>query len=150
LEARGHGLAGFAATLGGSLEVTARDGQLIGYDLPAVQAAASGPDFATVEPALRGALAGGDGATAFERLEARARVADGVAVLEHAAIGTERGGAAEAEGRIDLARGTLDVTISTVPVADAPPIRLRLTGPATAPRRQPELAPFLRWKAERG
>jgi hypothetical protein len=34
-------------------------------------------------------------------------------------------------------------------VPDAPEIGLRLTGPLAAPRRLPELAPFLRWRAER-
>lgn len=151
LEARGHGLAGLVATLGGIVELGVTDGQLIGYDLPAVQAAAAASEFAVAEAGLRRVLATEPGgATAFERLEAVARLAQGVATLERAAMGTEGGGAARAQGRIDLSRGTLDLVIATVPVADAPPIGLRLTGPAGAPRRQPELAPFLKWKAERG
>jgi hypothetical protein len=147
LEAQGHGWAGIAGTLGGEVTLGVKDGQLAGYDLPAVQAAAAQPGFAAAEAALRRALTEPGGATAFERLEATARIADGVVSLDRAALGTERGGAAAVEGRIDLTRGVLDLVLSTVPVAEAPPIGLRLTGPFAAPRRQPELVPFLLWRA---
>lgn len=150
LAARGHGFAGILGSLGGEATVAVRDGQLAGYDLAAVQAAAALPELQAAEAALRAALSAAGGATPFERLEATARIADGVATLERAELGTERGGSAMAEGRIDLARGTLDLTLSAAPIAGAPPIGLRLTGPAGAPRRQPALVPFLKWKAEQG
>jgi hypothetical protein len=97
-------------------------------------------------------LAAPGGATAFERLQAGATIAEGRLTLGQAAgFGTEGGGgAAEAEGSVDLARGVMDLVLSTAPVAGAPAVRLRLNGPVEAPRRLPELAPFLRWKAEQG
>jgi len=53
-----------------------------------------------------------------------------------------------ATGEIDLGRGALDLRIAARPVADAPEIGLRVTGPAASPQRVPELASFLRWRAE--
>jgi hypothetical protein len=121
---------------------------LIGLDLAAVQAAAALPELSATEAALRDALGGG--ASAFERLEVVGPLAEGRLRLETARLASERGGGATtATGEIDLARGTLDLRLLARPVAEAPEIGLRLTGPATAPRRLPELAPFLRWKAER-
>lgn len=147
LEARGHGLDGLAATLGGELRLALRDGQLIGYDLPAVQAAAALPGLAAAEAALRRALLA-PGATAFERLELEASIAEGLVALRQGEIGSEAGATAAAGGRIDLARRVLDLELATTPVAGAPAIGLRLGGPVAEPRRQPELAPFLRWKAQ--
>jgi len=43
----------------------------------------------------------------------------------------------------------LDLRLATRPVPEAPEVGLRLSGPAAAPRRVPELAPFLLWRAER-
>lgn len=153
LQAVGHSLAGLRATLAGELTLAVADGQLVGYDLPAVQAAAALPDLAAAEAALRRALTAPGGATAFARLDLAGRFAEGRMTVLSAGLGTDGGGgAATAEGEVDLARGggVLDLTIATAPVADAPAVRLRLNGPAAAPRRLPELAPFLRWKAEHG
>jgi hypothetical protein len=136
------------ATLGGALAFGVRGGILDGYDLAAVQAASALPDLAEAEAALRRALAGG--ATGFERLEGTARFADGRATLEGATLSTEGGAVASATGGVDLGRSgaALDLRIGTRPVAEAPEIGLRVSGPAADPRRLPELAPFLRWRAE--
>jgi len=67
-----------------------------------------------------------------------------------ARLGTEHGGGATGTGALDLPRGTLDLLLSATPVAEAPPVGLRLTGPVASPRRLPEIATFLRWKAEHG
>jgi uncharacterized protein involved in outer membrane biogenesis len=150
LKATGHSPAALVATLAGEVGLLVRDGVLVGYDLAAVQAAAALLDLGAAEVALRRALLSPSGATAFDRLEVSARLAEGRAGLERAALDGEGGGEAGATGEVDLARGTLDVTLSATPVADAPPVRLRLTGPALAPRRLPDIAPFLRWRAERG
>jgi hypothetical protein len=150
LKATGHSPAALVATLAGEVGLLVRDGVLVGYDLAAMQAAAALPELGAAEAALRRALLAAGGATAFERLEASARLAEGRARLDRAALHAEGGGEAAATGEVDLARGTLDVTLSATPVAEAPPVRLRLTGPAAAPRRLPDLAPFLRWRAERG
>ena len=108
------------------------------------------PDLADAEAALRRALSDKAGATAFERLEAEARFADGRAALgDAAALSTEGGAVAAVSGGADFGRGALDLRIATRPVAEAPEIGLRVAGPAADPQRLPELAPFLRWRAER-
>jgi hypothetical protein len=61
----------------------------------------------------------------------------------------EGGGEAVASGAIDLGRGALDLRVAAKPTADSAEVGLRLTGPVGAPRRLPELAAFLRWRAER-
>ena len=147
LAASGHSAAAMLATLGGTLAFGVRGGILNGYDLGAVQAASALPDLGEAEAALRRALAGG--ATEFERLEGTARFADGRATLEGAVLSTEGGAVASATGGVDVGRGgALDLRLATRPVAEAPEIGLRVSGPAADPRRQPELAPFLRWRAE--
>ena len=52
-------------------------------------------------------------------------------------------------GEVDLGRGALDLRLAARPLPEAPEVGLRRTGPAAAPQRVPELAPFLRWRAER-
>ncbi|MBV1797129.1 AsmA-like C-terminal region-containing protein [Siccirubricoccus sp. G192] len=145
LAASGHSMAALMATLEGGFSLNVRDGVLIGFDLAGLQAAAGQPALA--EAALRQALAGG--ATAFEVLELAGQVTEGRATLTTARLTTEGGGSATASGAIDLGRGALDLRLAAQPVAEAPEIGLRLTGPATAPQHLPELAPFLRWRAER-
>ena len=133
--------------MGGTLGFGVRGGILKGYDLGAVQAASALPDLAEAEAALRRALAGG--ATEFERLEGTAGFADGRATLGDASLSTEGGAVASAAGSVDVGRGgALDLRLATRPVAEAPEIGLRIAGPAAEPQRLPELAPFLRWRAE--
>ncbi|RAI59233.1 AsmA family protein [Roseicella frigidaeris] len=146
LAASGHSMAALLATLDGEATVALRDGMLLGFDLPALQAAAGITDLRPAEAAMRRALAGG--ATAFERLEGVLRLAEGRAVLDGTRLLTEGAGEAVASGGIELGRGALDLRIGARPVAEAPEIGLRLTGPAGAPQRLPELAAFLRWRAE--
>lgn len=145
LTAAGHSMAALAATLSGDARIVLRDGVLVGFDLAAVQAAAAVGELAPAEAALRHALSGG--ATAFERLELAARLAEGRAVLAGARLAAEGGAAATAGGEIDLLRDALDLRLAARPVAEAPEIALRLTGPVAMPRRLPEMAPFLRWRA---
>lgn len=150
LGASGHSAAAFLATLNGALAFGVRGGILDGYDVGAVQAASALPDLAEAEAALRRALANPSGATEFERLEGTARFADGRAALEDVSLSTEGGATASATGSVDPARGAaLDLRLATRPVAEAPEIGLRIAGRAAEPRRQPEVAPFLRWRAER-
>jgi hypothetical protein len=65
-------------------------------------------------------------------------------------LSTEGGAMASATGGVDLGRGgpALDLRLATRPVAEAPEIGLGVSGPAGDPRRLPETAPFLRWRAE--
>ncbi len=147
LAASGHSAAALLATSNGTLAFGVRGGILNGYDLGAVHAASALPDLAEAEAALRRALGGG--ATGFERLEGMARFADGRATLSDASFSTEGGALASATGSVDFGRGgALDLRVATRPVAEAPEIGLRLSGPAADPQRLPELAPLLRWRAE--
>jgi hypothetical protein len=149
LAASGHSEAALLATLNGELAFHVRGGILNGYDLGAVQAAASAlPELAEAEAALRRALAGG--ATEFERLEGTARFVDGRATLDGASLSTEGGAVVSVTGTVDLGRGggALDLRFAARPVAEAPEIGLRVAGAAPELQRLPELAPFLRWRAE--
>lgn len=147
LRATGHSIAALLGTLEGRLRVALSNGVLQGLNLAAVPAAAEIEEAAAAEAALRAALAGG--ATGFDRLDAAAAVSDGRAVLEQGAIALQGGATAMASGAVDLARGTLDLDLRMRMPLDAPDVGLRLTGPAAAPRRLPDLAPWLRWRAER-
>ncbi|MFC7476133.1 AsmA family protein [Dankookia sp. GCM10030260] len=147
LAAQGHSAAAILATLGGEASVLVRDGVLVGFDLAALQAAGGITDLKAAEAALRQALAGG--ATAFERLEGAARLEAGRAVLEAMRLTTEGGGEAMASGAIDLGRGALDLRLAAKPMAEAAEVGLRLTGPVGAPRRLPEVAGYLQWRAGR-
>lgn len=145
LSAAGYSPAAMVATLAGSAQLEARDGTLLGLDLGRVQAAAQG-DARAAEAALRQGLAGG--ATAFTRLRLDLALSAGQAVLEGSDMASDTA-LATATGGIDLPRGMLDLRIGTRPLPEAPEVQLRLSGPAAAPRRTLELAPFLRWRAER-
>ncbi|NOG73019.1 AsmA family protein [Roseicella sp. DB1501] len=146
LAASGHSMAALLATLDGAASLAVRDGVLVGFDLPALQAAAGITDLRPAEAAMRRALS--QGATAFERLDGVLRLSEGRAVLDGSRLVTEGAGEATASGGIELGRGALDLRIGMKPLAEAPEIGLRLTGPASAPQRLPELAAFLRWRAE--
>ena len=146
--AAGHAPAALLATLSGEGALAVQDGVLAGFDLGALARAATLPELGAAEAGLRQALEGG--ATAFERLEAGWRAADGRFGLETARIVGE-GIEARIEGGLDLARDSLELRLLARPgPAEAPEIGLRLTGPPEAPRRQPEIAPWARWRAEQG
>jgi AsmA-like C-terminal region len=148
LAASGHSEAALLATLNGELAFKVQGGILNGYDLAALQAASALSGLAEAEAALRRALAGG--ATEFERLEGTARFVDGRATLDGASLSTEGGAVVAVTGSVDFGRGgALDLRFATLPVAEAPEIGLHVAGGAAEPRRLPELAPFLRWRAER-
>ena len=125
-----------------------RDGVLVGLDLAALQAGAALADPARGRrpPCARPWPAAVPPSTGWMPPP---RLAAGRASLAEGRIATEGGGAASIAGDIDLARATLDLRLAARPVAEAPEIGLRLTGPLAEPRRLPELAPFLRWRAER-
>ena len=146
LVATGNSPAALLATLAGTARLAARDGVLVGLDLGAVAAAAAQTPLSEAAAALRAALAGG--ATAFESVTARFALADGQARLLDSAAALAGGSTASGEGMIDLAQSRLDLGLQTRPVPEAPAVGLRLTGPVATPRRLPELAEFLRWRAE--
>lgn len=144
LSASGHGPAAMRASLGGEGRLTLRGGALAGVDLPGLARAAALPDAALAEAGMRAALA--EGRTEIAQLDLGARFDHGRAALSAARLATPEGLVAEAVGEVDLPRGTIDLRLATK-LGEAPEVALRLTGPAERPRRLPELAPWLRWKA---
>ncbi|CAH0226657.1 AsmA-like C-terminal region-containing protein [Roseomonas sp. CECT 9278] len=146
--ASGHAPAALLATLSGEGRVAVANGVLSGVALGSAAGAAANEDFAGAEAGVREALAGG--ATALDRLEGGWRAAGGVVTLDGVRIVAEGGATGSVEGGIDVARGGIDLRFLVQPgPADAPPIALRVTGPAQTPRRQPEIAAWSRWRAER-
>ncbi len=140
LAATGHSPGALLATLDGSVTGDLYDGTLTGVAL----------DRLTVplaDSAVRAALAGG--ATAYGAMTLDIGLARGVANLRKARL-TGAAGAMEAGGSIDLAGSTQDLRLTLMPAIDgAPRIGLRLGGTPAAPRRTPELADLIRWRAER-
>ncbi len=138
------------ASLAGEVSLAVRDGVLRGVDLAALGRAAGLADIRLAEAGMRQALAGG--ATGFERLEAQASMEAGRVRLGALRLVGE-GVDAATEGEVDLPRGLLEVRLLARPgsagMAEAPELRLRLTGPLQAPRRVPELAEFLRGRGGR-
>jgi hypothetical protein len=115
--------------------------------LGAAAAAAANEDFSAAEAAVREALEGG--ATALDRLEGGWRSTGGVVTLDGVRIVAEGGATGAIEGSLDVPRGGIDLRFLVQPgPAEAPPIGLRVTGPAATPRRQPEVAAWARWRAE--
>lgn len=146
--ANGHAPAALVATLSGEGRIAVADGVLAGVALSAAAAAAATEDAAAAEVALRDALAGG--ATEIDRLEGGWRASGGVVTLDGVRVVAEGGATGAVEGTIDVARGAVDLRFLVQPgPAEAPPIGLRVTGPAETPRRQPETAAWARWMAER-
>jgi hypothetical protein len=146
--ANGHAPAALVATLAGEGRFGVANGVLSGAALAAVATAAEAEDLAVAQAGIRAALEGG--ATALERFEGGWRAADGVVTLEEARIVAEGGAIAAVEGSLDATRRALDLRLLVqAGPAEAPPIALRVTGPVETPRRQGEIAAWLRWRAER-
>jgi uncharacterized protein involved in outer membrane biogenesis len=144
LRSSGHSLAALVARLDGSARLGVLGGVLTGADLHGVLQAATRSDPAA-EASLRQALAGG--ATAFDRLEASLRLRAGRAMIEGAALTVGEQAVATAQGEADLAHGGLDLSLRLAP-PEGPALGLRLTGPVQQPRRLPDIADWLRWRAE--
>ncbi|BDG71131.1 AsmA family protein [Roseomonas fluvialis] len=146
--ANGNAPAALLATLAGEGRFAIADGVLAGVALGAAASAAARDDTAAGEVALREALGGG--ATEVDRLEGGWRASGGVVTLDGVRVVAEGGATGSIEGSLDVARGAVDLRFLVQPgPAEAPPIGLRVTGPADTPRRQPETAAWARWMAER-
>jgi len=146
LQAAGHSPAAMLATLGGQSQVTVRDGVLSGTDLRAALAVSDQAPLAEAEIRLREALLGG--ATAFEALQFGLRLQAGHAVLEEGRLALAEAPEARLSGEFDLARGGMDLRLTTRE-GEAPAFGLRMTGAMAKPRLVPEIADWLRWRAER-
>ena len=144
--ASGHAPAALLGSLSGDGRLAVMNGVLAGVALRTVVNAAGNEDTTQAEAGIREGLAGG--ATALERLEGGWRAAAGVVTLDGVRMVGEGGVAGGIEGSFDLRRGTMDMRfVVQPPPAEAPPLALRVTGPAETPRRQPELADWARWRA---
>lgn len=146
--AHGHAPAALLSTLAGEGRFAVSNGVLAGVALAAASGAAALQDAAAAEEGVRAALDGG--ATALDRLEGGWRASAGILALDGMRIAAEGGAAGEVAGSLDLTRRAMDLRFTVQPgPAEAPAIALRVTGPVQAPRRQPEVAPWARWRAER-
>jgi hypothetical protein len=147
LAASGSSPAGLVAGLSGEVEVSAANGVLVGFDLPAAALAYGLADPVEAASGLGAALS--SGATAFERLalslaigNARARIVSGLLVAEG-------GIAARAEGTFDLSRRLLDLRMEAR-VAEGVPFGVRLFGAAEAPQRLLDVSEALRRRESGG
>ena len=114
--------------LSGSVELVAHDGALAGIDLPAMHAMLDPNDPpADIVTVLGAGLHAG--ATPFSTLNAAGRVEQGTLTIDSLRMATPVGDATGA-GNADLARGTVDLSL-TVPVAGGrvPPMQLMVRGP---------------------
>jgi hypothetical protein len=139
LAAQGHTMEALLASLAGTARVALRDAVLQGLDAPA----AAGAITAGAEAPLRAALAGG--ASPIERGALDLAVQDGQVEVREAELLAEGGLALRLSGRFDLPRDVLDLRVA-FPVT--PEVALRWSGPSLMPRRLPELAEWLRQRAE--
>jgi uncharacterized protein involved in outer membrane biogenesis len=147
LAASGHAPAVMLSSLEGSGRFLLADGVVAGLALRDAFAAAGLSDAASAETALRRALIGG--ATAVERLEGGWQISAGRLALQEMHLAAEGGVSARVTGSVDLPRATLDIGFALrSPGAEAPEIGLRFSGPAAAPQRLPDIAPWARWRAE--
>ncbi|MBE9603616.1 AsmA family protein [Acetobacteraceae bacterium H6797] len=144
LSALGYSPAAMVASLSGDLRLSLRDGMLEGVDLPALAVAADRPALADAEAGLRAALS--LGRTNLSSFDLQARVEQGRVSLGPTRLSLADGQTGDVTGEVDLPRRTIDLRLATR-FGEAPDLALRLTGPLDRPRRLPELAPWLRWKA---
>jgi uncharacterized protein involved in outer membrane biogenesis len=146
LAASGHSASALIASLQGAGRFLLADGVLAGLALRDAYASAGLADAAAAEAALRRALLGG--ATAVERLEGGWQLTAGRLELLEMRLAGEAGVSARMTGFMDLPRQALDIAVALrPPVADAPDIGLRFSGPAATPQRLPDIAPWARWRA---
>jgi uncharacterized protein involved in outer membrane biogenesis len=147
LAASGHAPAALVSSLEGSGRFLLADGVVAGVALRDAYAAAGIADPVAAEAALRRALLGG--ATAVERLEGGWHISTGRLSLQETNLAAEGGVSARVTGSLDLPRATIDIGFALrPPMAEAPEIGLRFAGPAAAPQRLPDIAPWARWRAE--
>jgi hypothetical protein len=137
LTAAGHSAGALLATLSGTLQATLRDGGLAGVTLARLT-----PPFA--EPATGAALAGGS--TEYSRVALDLALDQGTVTLRTAHL-EGPSGTVSAGGVIDLVGASEDLRLDLVPGETGPRLGLRLSGPYASPKRTPDLADLIRWRA---
>ena len=146
LTATGDTPAELVATLAGTGSLALRDGVVQGFDAAAAMAALGWADTDAAEAAL--VMAFGNGATPIERGSAALTLTGGRITLGAAMLEGEAGMVLGVFGWVDLPRDTLDLRVTLPVPAGAPELALRLMGPTLEPARLPEIAAWLRWRAD--
>lgn len=144
LRTAGYSPEAMLSGLEGTAELVAQGGVLAGTDLGATLRAAGAPEPAAAETALRAALL--EGATAFERLEGRVTISGGRLRVEEGTVSIAEH-KATLSGEADLAHGGVNLSLSLQP-PQGPALGLNLTGSLAQPRKVPDIADWLRWRAE--
>jgi uncharacterized protein involved in outer membrane biogenesis len=152
LSAAGYGMAALRATLQGRASLDVAHGVAQGFDLGRLGVALmrAGPDSSAAEltAALAPALSGGR--CIFDTLHLEAELSAGALALR-AALLSGPDGQVTAAGVVGLGGEGMDVRLALRPAipaggaAGVPEVGERLTGPAAAPTRTPELSGVLRW-----
>lgn len=149
--AAGYSPAALLATLSGAATVSVRNGTIDGLEVQAALEALDDPDGARI--AARVSLALTAGVTPFTQLDLPLQVRRGV-LFGEGTLATPAGDA-RLSGSLDLLGGVADLRLALRPGTSgagspaAPEFGLRVTGPATALVRTPELAGLSLWLAER-
>ncbi len=149
LTAAGYSPAALLATLSGSAAISVRDGEVAGFDIPAVQAALADLDRRRVPAGVASALT--TGTSPFSRLDLPMQLQRGVLSGDGSLLSPS--GHARLSGSIDLLGAAADGRIVIWPdvptESSGPELGLRIAGPAAALTRTPELAGLTLWLAER-
>ena len=103
------------------------------------------PEAPRLTDALRKALMTGSTATPLLEIPFEAR--KGIVTLH--ASGASGAATVALDGSIDLLAAVIEGRLTIRPGPGLPDVSARLTGPASAPVRTPELASVARWLAER-
>ena len=144
--ASGYSSAALLATLAGSVEASARNGTVTGFDLAALHAAVAGDPVKARSLAAK-ALAGGT--SPFTKLHLGGVLDHGNLTLRTGEM-TAPDGTASLAGTAALAPGALNLRLSLHPAGTGTPeVGLLLSGSQAAPQRVPELAGLAAWLAAR-
>lgn len=146
LSAEGMDAASALRGLGGTAEITLRDGVIGGFDAPVAVAALGWEDVAAAEAALRRALGGGS--TPVERGLLRMRVDQGTAWITDGELRGDAGLHLGVGGHFGLAEDGLALRLELPVPTGAPAAGLDILGQSRVPDRRPDITPFLRWRAE--
>ena len=146
LTAAGHSPAALLATLDGRAFLRGKDGVMTGFDVSATGTALAAASPREATASARAALSAGS--TPFTTLEAPLTASRGAISTEARLAGPA--GEVTLNGAFDLMGGGLDLRIGVAPaVVNAPKLGVRVSGPAAAPVRTPELAGLALWLADR-
>jgi hypothetical protein len=145
LNGEGYSPAALTATLAGTGSIRIHDAHVNGFDLEAARTALAEPAQARLTETVRAALT--SGSTEVTQLDIPFGAQRGVLSLDAAAAAAS--GTATLTGTLDLLGDALDGQLTLHPGAGMPDLGVRLSGPAEAPVRTPELAGVARWLAER-